>query len=61
MGRWYGMVQGYDHVFVIFPKGKTFLSAEGSSLSNQPNPVSNLLASNIVDVLKQNNKKVYYM
>jgi hypothetical protein len=54
-------IQGYDHIFVIFPKGKTFLSAEGSSLSNQPNPVSGLLASDIVTILKQNNKKVYYM
>lgn len=54
-------VRGYDHVFIIFPKGKTFLSAEGSSLINAINPVSPLLNSNFIDVLKENNKKVHYV
>lgn len=57
----YAEVQGYDYVFVIFPKGKTFLSAEGSRLIQGENPVSGLLVSNFIDVLKQNNKKVFYI
>lgn len=54
-------VKDYDHVFIIFPKGKTFLSAEGSRLINQENPVSKLLNSNLIEVLKKSNKKVYYV
>ena len=54
-------VKDYDHVFMIFPKGKTFLSAEGSRLIQGENPVSNLLSSDFVDVLKRNNKKVCYV
>lgn len=55
----YKEIRGYDHIFVIFPKGKTFLSAEGSRLGSQINPVSDLLSSNPVEELKQSNKKVY--
>jgi len=54
-------VSGYDYIFVIFPKGKTYLSAEGSILSTQPNPVSDLLASGLIDRLKLSNKKILYM
>lgn len=54
-------VIGYDAVIVIFPKGRVFLDACGSRLSNEKNPVSGLLASNLVERLKQNNSKVYYM
>jgi hypothetical protein len=57
----YKEVKGYDHIFIIFPKGKTFLSAEGSKLVNETNPVSGLLRQNIVGVLKQENKKVHYV
>lgn len=57
----YNSVKGYDHVFIIFPKGKTFLSSEGSSLSNQTNPVSSLLGSDIVSILKSNNGSIYYL
>ena len=53
----YEEIQDYDHVFIIFPKGKTFLSAEGSRLIKGENPVSELLASNFIDILKKNNKK----
>ena len=56
-----GHLQGYDHVFVIFPKGKTFLSAEGSRLVNEANPVSNLLSLDLIERLKETNKKVYYV
>jgi hypothetical protein len=55
----YKEVRGYDHIFIIFPKGKTFLSAEGSRLVSQINPISDLLSSNLVEELKQSNKKVY--
>jgi len=50
-----------DAVIVIFPKGKTFLSAEGTKLADLTNPVSGLLDSDLVGILKKNNKKVYYM
>ena len=52
-------VQGYDHVFVIFPKGKLYLSAEGSQLAADQNPVSELLIKEPVERLKLTNKKVY--
>ena len=52
---------GYDHVFVIFPKGRVNLNAVGLKISNKPNPYSNLLASDWLDKLKQQNKKVYFM
>jgi hypothetical protein len=52
----------YDVVFVIFPKGKTFLSSEGSRLVNGVNPVSELLNQPIVERLKERgNKKIYYI
>jgi len=54
-------IKGYDSVFIIFPKGLLFLSAEGTKLKNDINPVSNLLSSNFIQVLKENNKKVYYV
>ena len=54
-------VVGYDAVIVIFPKGRVFLDACGSKISNEPNPVSNLLASGLVEILKKVNKKVLYM
>jgi hypothetical protein len=54
-------VKGYDKVFIIFPKGKTFLSAEGSKLVNNRNPISELLASNIIPILKKNNSHVHYI
>lgn len=54
-------VKDYDHVFIIFPKGRVFLSAEGSSIVNGLNPVSNLLQSSFISRLKEANKKVYYV
>ena len=57
----YGSVKGYEHVFIIFPKGKTFLNSEGSKLVNATNPVSDLLRSDILEVLKHNNSNVYYV
>jgi hypothetical protein len=52
-------VVNYDHVFVIFPKGKLYLSAEGSQLADDQNPVSELLIKEPVERLKLTNKKVY--
>jgi hypothetical protein len=57
----YALVRDYDAVIIIFPKGRVFLDAAGSRLLNDVNPVTNILASNFVEVLKQSNKKVYYM
>jgi len=57
----YSNVKDYDAVIVIFPKGRVFLDAAGSKLLDLPNPVSNILTSNFIETLKQNNRKVYYM
>lgn len=57
----YHLIDDYDIVFIIFPKGRVFLSAEGSKISHETNPVSHYLEDNIVDKLKQTNKKVYYI
>jgi hypothetical protein len=58
----YREVKDYDHVFIIFPKGKTFLSAEGSKLVNGTNPVSELLRQEVVNVLRVGgNKKIHYV
>jgi hypothetical protein len=58
----YKTISGYDHVFIIFPKGKTFLSAEGSSLiQNATNPISDLLDSDIILDLKKTNQQVHYV
>ena len=54
-------LKDYDHVFVIFPKGKTFLSAEGSRLIDGLNPASQLLGVDLIGILKESNKKVYYV
>jgi len=52
-------VVNYDKVFIIFPKGKTFLSAEGSTLIKGINPISDLLKTDLIGTLKQNNIQVY--
>jgi hypothetical protein len=57
----YPEISDYDHVFVIFPKGKTYLSSEGTRLADHVNPVSNLLVLDIISKLKQNNKQVHYV
>lgn len=59
--RDYSDVKGYDHVFVIFPKGRVYLSAEGSRLITQENPVTDLLQSEFIQELKSYNAKVYYV
>ncbi len=53
---------GYDHVFIIFPKGKTFLSSEGSRLVNGVNPASELLRQPLVERIKEKgNVNVHYI
>jgi hypothetical protein len=57
----YREVKGYDHVFIIFPKGKVFLSAEASKVAHGVNPVTELLTSNFYVTLKEANKKIHYI
>ncbi len=57
----YTSIAGYDEVFIIFPKGKLFVNAEGSRIVNGTNPVSELLQSSFVAQLKSNNKRVHYV
>jgi hypothetical protein len=59
--RNYHNVVGYDHVFIIFPKGEVYLNAVGGKLVDKKNPVSDLLHSDFIEVLKSNNKKVHYV
>ena len=54
----YQSVSGYDVVFIIFPKGKLFLSAEGSKIGDGFNPASQYLNEPIVDSLKSVNQIV---
>jgi hypothetical protein len=57
----YNSVKNYDVVFIIFPKGKTYLNSEGSTLVNGVNPVSKYLQQPIIPTLKESNTKVYYI
>jgi hypothetical protein len=59
--RDYRSVIDYDHVFMIFPKGRVYLSAEGSKVQDGTNPVSDLIHSDLISMLKQTNKRVYYV
>ncbi len=54
-------LRGYDHVFVIFPKGQLNLNAVGAKIADTPNPYSGLLATDWLKNLKDFNKKVYYV
>ena len=49
-------LRGYDHVFVIFPKGIVYLDACGSQLVGDRNPISDLLIKEPTDSLKITNK-----
>ena len=57
--RDYVNISGYDKVFIIFPKGRVYLDSAGSRLLTESNPVTDLLQSNFIEILKQNNKQVY--
>jgi hypothetical protein len=54
-------VKDYDHVFVIFPKGILNLNAVGAKIADKPNPATKLLSQPLIQTLKSNNKKVYYI
>jgi len=51
----------YDHVFVIFPKGRLNLNAVGDKISNEPNPFSQLLSSDWLQRVKFRNKQVHFV
>ena len=57
----YKSVKDQDHVFIIFPKGETFLNAVGVKLVENQNPVSQLLTVDFISELKQTNAKVHYI
>jgi hypothetical protein len=57
----YNIVKGYDHVFVIVPKGDFHLNAIGCKLVEKENWLSKLLKTNFTEVLKNNNKKVHFV
>ena len=57
----YNSIKGYDHIFLILPKGKLNLSAEGTKIGNVQNPYSQFYSSNFIDILKSNNKKIHYI
>ena len=54
-------VLNYDHVFIIFPKGMTYLNSFAVRMLKEDNPVSSLLRSGLVEKLKQSNKKVHFV
>lgn len=63
----YPNVSGFDFVFIIWPKGRLDLNAEGIALSNtNPKRTFNQLCSTgevdkIIPILKENNGKVAYV
>lgn len=56
-------ILNYDHIFLIFPKGITFLNCVGSPIvENAKNPVTEILASDLVKKLRnKGNKKIHYI
>jgi hypothetical protein len=53
---------GYDHIFIIFPKGKPFLNSTAVELIKGINPISELLQQNIVERIKEKgNGKVHFV
>jgi len=54
-------VNGYDDVYIIFPKGRLSISAETIKIKDVVNPASELLRLPIVSTLKQHNNKVHYI
>jgi hypothetical protein len=58
---YFNQVKDYDNVFIMFPKGTLNLNMVGVEISKQVNPVSSLLAQNVGEVLKNQNKKVHYI
>ncbi len=46
----FNKVKEYDHIFLILPKGKLNLSAEGTKIGNVQNPYSQFYSSNFIDI-----------
>ena len=57
----YSNIKNQDHVFIILPKGTVNLNAVGVKLNDKNNPISNLLSSDLIQVLKSNNKQIHYI
>jgi len=57
----YSEVKEYDVVFIIVPKGDLNLNIVGVELIKKENPISSLLSSNFIEILKSNNKKVCFI
>lgn len=55
------LIQGYDYIFIIFPKGGVSLNSEGIQLDDKPNRFAQLYSFPYVETLKKTNKKVAYM
>lgn len=58
------LVNGYDKVFIIFPKGEVYLNAVGGNLFeiDKPNSISKLLTDDIPGRLRnQGNKQIFYV
>tara|TARA_Y100000385_G_scaffold290842_1_gene365676 strand:+ start:621 stop:1604 length:984 start_codon:yes stop_codon:yes gene_type:complete len=54
-------IKNYDNVFIMFPKGHLSLNMVGVKLDNKPSIVTNLLSSDMVNILKSQNKKIHYI
>lgn len=54
-------VKGYDCVFIIWPKGKVSLNSEGIELPDSRVKVLDKISPFATKVLKENNKKVFYV
>jgi hypothetical protein len=57
----YNVVEGYDWVMLILPKGGIGLNNEGIRVSNEPNRFSQLYKLPFVQELKKKNKKAAYV
>lgn len=55
-------VENYDTVFIILPKGETYLNAVGVTISQKQNPIKDILKLPLVSILKnQNCQKIYFI
>lgn len=57
----YPKINGFDFVFIIFPKGTTNLSADASEIRSSENKDSKIFSSDITSRLKSNNQNVCFI
>jgi hypothetical protein len=58
----YNSVKGYDVVIILFPQGNVMVDCHGVELPlRKPDVLGSILDQPIIDVLHQNNNKVYHM